>query len=88
MLDWVLRNKARLANAAILVHLIAIVVDLILVGCGLTSISMRTWIATRHHPTLIIAGVLLTAFICYFASDEWVPCSLMAFMGGRLYAHW
>jgi energy-converting hydrogenase Eha subunit A len=67
----------------------AIVVDLLLVFVLRTkSISLRTWIATKSHPTLIIAGCLATLVACWLLRGSWPLASFAGFLGGHLFAHW
>jgi hypothetical protein len=75
-------------EAFVIIMAIAIIVDLLLVGLGLSSISWRTWMATQHHPTLIAAGTLATVGICYLIRYSWKYVMFMGIMGGHLFVHW
>lgn len=66
----------------------SVLIDLILVFTGHTSISMATWIQTQLHPTLIAAGTLGMTYIGYLVRTCWKTVLLSGALLGHLFIHW
>jgi hypothetical protein len=51
------------------------------------SISVRAWIATSQHPTLIAAGVFLTLGTAYLVREAWGLVAFVCYVGGHVFSH-
>lgn len=68
---------------------LAVAFDLYLVLVRKTkSISLRTWIATKAHPTLIAAGILLSVVIAFLVQDYPALVYFTGLLAGHLFVHW
>ena len=73
----------------ILLLVLGIVADLVMVlWMKVESISWRTWVATKYHPTIMTGGGLLTIFVCWCVRRKWPLVAIGAYLGGHLFAHW
>lgn len=52
------------------------------------SISWRTWMEMRKHPTLIAAGIIATLGVCFLLQGEWGLVAFAGIMGGHLFVHY
>ena len=63
----------------------AILFDVLLVEWfKVSSISLRTWVATELHPTLIDGGIVATLIVCYLLRQSWPDVAFMAFLGATI----
>lgn len=76
-----------IATVFVIAYLLAIALDLYLVFTGQSSISLRTWCVTRHHPTTIAAGVLWGISLCWLVRRYWGLCAFQGIMTGHLFVH-
>ena len=54
---------------------------LLVVWFKVSSISLRTWVATELHPTLIDGGIVATLIVCYLLRQSWPDVAFIAFLG-------
>jgi len=88
-MNWIDAHQLLLGGLFVALTGAAILLDLVLVlVLRVKSISLRTWLATEAHPTLLVAGTLATVGVCALVSGSPVLLFFAAFLGGHLFAHW
>jgi len=66
---------------------LAVAADLWLVFTGRKSISLRTWLATEAHPTLIAAGMLASVGVAWLLRDSATALFVWGILSGHLLVH-
>ena len=86
---WTRARQPLLGRIFLAIAALVIALDLALVlALGADSISLRTWIATKAHPTLIAAGVLATVGASWLVRGDWRLVMFAGLAGGHLFIHW